>query len=75
MKKMKELCQCVKKEKKIQWTKATLPLFEDKPPQLHALIVLALGYDVFSGIKGFGPSTVDKGLRGLLPKQLKKKEI
>ena len=49
--------------KKVVWTKAKLPLFEDKPQRLRALIALAMGCDVFHGVKNCGPSTIEKALK------------
>ena len=67
-KKMMELEQRLgenKKISKITWTKAKRPLFEDKPIRLRALIAIALGCDVFDGIKQCGPTTVDNKLKSI----------
>ena len=46
------------KNSKVIWTRAKLPLFEDKPQRLRALIALTLGCDVFQGIKQCGPTMI-----------------
>ena len=50
---------------KIIWTKAKRPLFEDKDIRLRALIALALGCDVFQGLKYCGPAKVEKILEAI----------
>ena len=79
-KKMAELRKCVgnqagvtnggsKKDTKMVWTSAKRPLFEDKPLRLRAMIALALGCDVFQGVKGCGPATVEKVLKSIEKEQ------
>ena len=45
-------------QRKLTWTKAENPLFENKTERLRALIALSLGCDVFEGIMQCGVKAV-----------------
>ena len=75
-KKMMKLQQCLRgddsscavksdNKSKIVWTKAKRPLFEDKDIRLRAHIALALGCDVFQGLKYCGPAKAEKILEAI----------
>lgn len=72
--KMKSVKDKLQREK-IVWSEVKYPVFDTKSPVMRSLVAIALGCDVWKGIKGFGPAKVWKFLDHLPPNlTMKEKE-